>query len=247
MNESSCSKEYNSVMWPNSSKHDCWTGISCWFAYITGECWAGYKDIHDYARHGKQDTDSCIGDDFQNCGNLSRYCVGRPRHSMVYKIGRWVYNLTLKMYQVAVELLEYINDKDLVNYINHDKFKHNKKNLSLRNRKKRLSKKTIWWLQDVGWGFEHIFVFFQLMQQVVLKPHSRKLNATKITMKSEKGHYQTTCLMILIPQLRHLAEYVLTGKTGIFISRCLPAGVLGKPRLATPLSLESNPTVGFHL
>ena len=40
------------------------------------------------------------------------------------------------MYQVAVELLEYINDKDLVNYINHDKFKHNKKNLSLRNRKK---------------------------------------------------------------------------------------------------------------
>ena len=55
---------------------------------------------------------------------------------MVYKIGRRVYNLTLKMYQVAVDLLEYINDKDLVNYINHDKFKHNKKNLSLRNRKK---------------------------------------------------------------------------------------------------------------
>lgn len=51
-----------------------------------GECWAGYKGVHDYARHGKQDTDSCIGDDFQNCGNLSRYCVGRPRHSMVYKI-----------------------------------------------------------------------------------------------------------------------------------------------------------------
>ena len=112
---------------------------------------------------------------------------------------------------------------------------------------KKLSKKTIWWLQDVCWGFEHIFVFFQLMQQVVLKPHSRKLNATKITMKSEKGHYQTTCLMILIPQLKHLAEYVLTGKTGIFISRCLPAGVLGKPRPATPLSLESNPTVSFFI
>ena len=65
-------------------------------------------------------------------------------------------------------------------------------------------------------------------------------------MKS-KGHYQTTCLMILTPRLKRLAEYLLTGETGISICRCLPAGALGQPRPATPLSLESNPTVSFNL
>lgn len=93
----------------------------------------------------------------------------------------------------------------------------------------------------------HIFVYFQWMQQVVLKPHSKKLNATKITMKSTEGHCKTTCSMILIPRLKRSVEYVLTGKTGMSISLSLPAGVQGKPRLATPHSLESNPTVSFHV
>ena len=53
---------------------------------------------------------------------------------MVYKIGKMVFKLTLKMYQPAVEMLEYINDKDLVNHINHKK--NTTKNLPLRNRKK---------------------------------------------------------------------------------------------------------------
>ncbi|XP_068717696.1 uncharacterized protein [Montipora capricornis] len=51
-----------------------------------GECWAGNTDVHDYALYGKDDFGGCIGDDFQSCGSLSRYCIGQHRHNMVYKI-----------------------------------------------------------------------------------------------------------------------------------------------------------------
>ena len=54
----------------------------------TGECWAGNSNQHDYAQHGEDNDEGCIGDDYQPCDlENARYCVGHQWRNMVYRIG----------------------------------------------------------------------------------------------------------------------------------------------------------------
>jgi len=71
-----------------------------------GECWAGNSNQHDYAQHGEDNDEGCIGDDYQPCDlENARYCVGHQWRNMVYRI------VDTSCPQAPFEKVECFNDR----------------------------------------------------------------------------------------------------------------------------------------